>query len=125
MATAQFGQLAVEFEACQAYGDATRTVAFCAPIQLSEVDLVAALWVHVEADVEPQALSDLGYVRDLVADAIVNWGLAELAEARIKLAGLVAGTAEHARSQRVRTAVRAAFAPVLAAPAGRALVGVA
>lgn len=127
VSTARFGagELSVTFPTSQWYGDAPRTIAFCAPIQLNEADLVAALWVHAESDIKPDALTDLDNVRDLVADAIVNWGLVELGNARATLEDLVPGTVEHAWLQQVQAAVRAAFASVLAAPAGRAFVGVA
>lgn len=116
------GEVAVTVPTSQ-YGDAPRTVAFCAPILLGESDLVAALWLaeNLTAD----ELTDLDCVRDLVTDAFVNDGLEAVDEARCEIADLAPGTAGYAWLLQLQAAVRTAFAPVLSAPVGHALAGVA
>lgn len=124
--TACFGadEVAVTFPTSQ-YGGAARSIAFYAPIQLSEDDLVAALWVATSNGSTVEELANLAAVRTWVADAIVNVGLEEIDEARHVVADLVPGTEDHAWLQEVQGAVRRAFSSVLPGPARRTLVGAA
>jgi hypothetical protein len=121
---AQCGPVAVAFEG-SLYGPTERTIEFVAPVRLGEVDLVAALWRCTPEGLSADELANPQVVRELVVDTIVNAGLDEVDEARAQVADVVPGTGEHAWLQQLQAAVRRAFAPVLSAPAGRALVGVA
>src|SRR5262245_29407510 len=121
--TARFGAAEVKVGTCQS-GDAPRLVAFCAPVQLGECDLVAALWLATSNGVAVEELADDVNVRAWVADAIVNSGLSEIEDAYFEVGGLAPGADGYAWLQEIRAAVRRAFAPVLVS-AGRALVGVA
>lgn len=122
VSTARFGtgEVAVAFEIFQ-HGE----IAFCAPVQLSEVDLVAALWLATSHGVAAQELADPTEVRIWVADALVNSGLDAVNDARYEVARVVPGTEDHAWLQQIQGAVRRAFGPVLPGPARRTLVGVA
>lgn len=109
--TARFGPMAVTFEGSLYDGRLPRVIEFAAPMQLGEADLVAAMWL---ATPNPEDLVDPEFVREFVADTIVNSGLDEVDEARCEIAELVPGTAEYAWSQQIQAAVRRAFASVLA-----------
>jgi hypothetical protein len=116
--TARFGHLLVTVATSQ-YGDVPRTIAFTAPVQLSENDLWAALWHAAGAGEDRADLEDLDYVREIVADAIVNSGLEALDTARGEIAALRPGTADHRWALELREIVRRAFDLVLPVPTPR------
>lgn len=120
--TARFGELSVGF-GMSLYDQVPRTIAFCAPVQLCEGDLVAALWLATSNLADAAELADMCRVRELVTGAIVNVGLEEVNNARHEVADVVPGTDAHAWVLACEAAVHAAFAPALTDSA--ALAGVA
>jgi hypothetical protein len=114
-ATAHFGPMAVQFQTAQ-YEPEPRTVAFAAPVRVSEEELVAAVFRCAEVGLAAEDLADLDYVRELVSDQFVNGGLDEINEARVRAGNLTPGSWWHGYLQEIRQAVRLAFAPVLTRP---------
>jgi len=117
--TATFGPVAVSTRTAQ-YDDSPRTVAFAAPLQLTEEELVAALFRVAEVGLEADDLGDLAYVRECVADQIINAGLDEINESLVRLRNLPAGSEMCEFVPALRAAVREAFASALAIPQPRA-----
>ncbi|NIJ09896.1 hypothetical protein FHU38_000240 [Saccharomonospora amisosensis] len=112
MTTARFGPQTVRVQAAQ-YDGGPRTVAFSAPLRLSEDDMVAALFRAAEIGLEADELDDLEFVREMVADQVINAGLDQINEAYARMCALEPGTVMHEFTNAMRQAVRRAFAPAL------------
>lgn len=114
--TANFGPVAVQVETSQ-YGDEPRTVAFTAPVRLSEEEMVAALFRWAEVGLTLDELDDLDYVREMVAGQVLNAGLDAISDAVVRVATLPRDSEWFAFLPALRAAVRRAFADVLDTPA--------
>jgi hypothetical protein len=96
-------------------------VTVTAPIGLSVEDVAAVLF---DWNVPYEDLADDHIVRDLIAEAVVNWGCRQLEELRARLGERTNLTSEDsAYLAYCRQRATAVFAPCTTVP-GRALVGV-
>lgn len=106
--TALFGSVAVQVGTAQ-YDESPHTVTFSAPLVLSEDEMVAALFRYAEIGLPEEDLADVEYVRQMVAEQVLNAGLDELSEAVVRMRNLVPGSEMHAYVGELRAALRNAF----------------
>ena len=125
VSTAHFAGLAVDYRA-EIDEPGTAAVWFVAPVCVDEDMLTAALYRDMVCD-DPEELTDPEAVREIVANELVNAGLAELTDTLRASTAFRAGDESDQLWQRCRAAVRAAILTPAdpGSPAPRALTGLA